>query len=345
MEYYSIYKIKSLIYYIYMQLVKYIIIFILFIGISAIYKKIKQDENRRTNGYYYNMIEKFLLNKDNLGSTYKPILWVYLQNDNTITPSVNSRFWINFGSRLTTNFNQPYQKLTIQSIIDKCGMDFNICLIDDSAFNVLLPEWDLKINKVAQPMKNRIQLIAITALLNAYGGMFIPSSFVCFKSLRPIYDMAIETDKITVGQLQNRASNEKLLHNVAAHPIFMACAPGNATMQSLNHHISLLNNRDFTSEIDFLGLINLWLEDNIKQNNVLSISGCQLGIQRPNLSLIYAEELVGSTIINLDPDAYGLYIPWDQLINRLNLQWFVRLSPEQVLESNTMIGNCIRNNI
>ena len=49
-----------------MQLVKYIIIFILFIGISAIYKKIKQDENRRTNGYYYNMIEKYLLNKDNL---------------------------------------------------------------------------------------------------------------------------------------------------------------------------------------------------------------------------------------------------------------------------------------
>ena len=126
---------------------------------------------------------------------------------------------------------------------------------------------------------------------------------------------------------------------------FIGCGKECEEMKELIEFTEQLVSKDFTSEMDFLGLINLLLEDNIKQNNILSISGCQLGIQRPNLSLIYAEELVGSTIIKLDPNAYGLYIPWDQLINRLNLQWFVRLSPEQVLESNTMIGNCIRNNI
>ena len=324
-----------------MQIAKYIIIFILFIGVSSIYKRMKLAEDTRTNGYYHSMIEKYLLNKDNLGSAFKPILWVYLQNENEIIPAVNSRFWINFGSRSTTNFNQPYQKLTIQSIINKCGNDFNVCLIDNSAFNILLPDWKMNLNKVSQPIKNHIQLIAITALLNAYGGMFIPSSFVCFKSLKSIYDAAIVSNKITVGQLHNRTSNESLPHTVAAYPIFMASSPANHIMQSFNNYLSILNTNNFTAEQDFLGSVNVWLENEIQKNNIISISGCDIGTQKSDLSLIYPEELVGSTYIDIADTAYGLYIPWDQLINRTALQWFVRLSPAQVLTSNTMIGKCI----
>lgn len=324
-----------------MQIAKYIIIFILFIGISSIYKRLKLDEDKRTNKYYHTMIEKYLLNKDNLGSTRKPILWVYLQNNTTIIPAVNSRFWLNFGSRLTTNFNQPYQKLTIQSIINKCGNDFNICLIDDTAFNVLLPEWNLNLNKVSQPIKSHIELIAITALLNAYGGMFIPSSFICFKSLKNIYDDAVYYNKMTVGQLQNRNCNETLPHNVCAYPIFMAAPPGNSTIQAFNNYLTILNSSDFTAEQDFLGSSSVWLENNIKHGHIISINGYDLGIQKPDLSLIAPEELIGSTYIELANTAYGLYIPWDELINRVSLQWFVRLSPRQVLESNTMIGKCI----
>lgn len=324
-----------------MQIAKYIIIFILFIGISAIYKRLKIDENTQTNAYYHNMIKKFLLNKDSLGSAYKPILWVYLQNENQITPDVNSRFWINFGSRTTTNFNQPYQKLTIQSIINKCGNDFNICLIDNTAFNFLLPDFKVNLNKLAQPIKSHLELNAITSLLNAYGGMFIPSSFVCFKSLLPIYNSAINSNKISVGQLANHAVNENLPHTVSAHPLFMASSPGNPIMQSFNCYLSELNSKNFTATQDFLGLVNVWLENEIAKNNIISISGPTIGTQKADLSLIYPEELIGSTHIELVENAYGLYIPWDQLINRISLQWFVRLSPEQVLRSNTMIGKFI----
>lgn len=328
-----------------MQIAKYIIIFILFIGISAIYKRLKIDEDTRTNAYYHSMITKFLLNKDSLGSANKPILWVYVQNDNQITPSVNSRFWINFGSRTSNNFNQPYQKLTIQSIINKCGNDFNICLIDNTAFNFLLPDFKANLNKLAQPMKSHLELNAITALLNAYGGMFIPSSFICFKSLLPIYNSAINSKKISVGQLANHAVNEKLPDTVSAHPLFMASSPGNPMMQSFNYYLSELNSKNFTAEQDFLGLVNVWLENEIAKNNIISISGQDIGTQKADLSLIYPEELIGSTHIELVENIYGVYIPWDQLINRVSLQWFVRLSPQQVIESNTMIGKFILANL
>ena len=35
---------------------------------------------------------------------------------------------------------------------------------------------------------------------------------------------------------------------------------------------------------------------------------------------------------------FGVYIPADDILKRLNLQWFARLSPQQVLESNTIIA-------
>ena len=320
-----------------MQFAKLIIIFIIFIGLSTLYKRLKLDENTKTNGYYHSMIEKYLLNKDSLGSAKKPILWVYLQSNTPVIPEVNSRFWENFGSRTSSNFNQPYQQLTIQSIINKCSRDFNVCLIDNSAFNVLLPNWNIDLNKVALPIKNHLQLIALTALLNAYGGMIVPSSFICFKSLKDLYELAYTSDKLLVGQIENRTCNEKLQNNVVASPIFMACKPNNLTIQNLNNYLTVLNSKDLTLEQDFLGKVNLWLQ----QNDVIMISGISLGIQKIDSSLVSVEELIGSTYIELDPNAYGLYVPWDKLLNRVNLQWFARLSPEQVLKSDTIIGKHI----
>lgn len=317
-----------------MQFTKVIIIFIVFIGLSTLYKRLKLDSDTKTNGYYHSMIEKYLLNKDNLGSANKPILWVYLQNNTPILPEVNSRFWINFGSRLTSNFNQPYQKLTIQSIIDKCGKDFNVCLIDNSAFKYLLPNWNVNLDKVALPIRNHLQLIALTALLNAYGGIVVPSSFICFKSLKDIYNKALESGKLIVGQFQNLTCNEKLNRDVIASPLLMASTPNNSTIQNFNNYLSELNSKDLTNEQDFLGKVNLWLET----NETLSICGRTIGTLKKDGSLIHVQELLGSTYFELADFAYGLYIPWDQLINRVSLGWFVRLSPEQVLESNTMIA-------
>jgi hypothetical protein len=303
-------------------------------GLSTLYKRLKLDSDTKTNGYYHNMIEKYLLNKDNLGSANKPILWVYLQNNTPVLPEVNSRFWINFGSRLTSNFNQPYQKLTIQSIINKCGDDFNVCLIDNSAFKYLLPNWNINLNKIALPIKHHVQLIGLTAILNAYGGLVVPSSFICFKSLKEIYNKAVESKKLVIGQFQNLTCNEKLNRDVIASPLLMASTPNNMVIQSFNNYLSELNSRDLTAEQDFLGKVNLWLET----NDTISVCGKTLGTLKSDGTLVHLEELLGSTYFELSSTAFGLYIPWDQLINRVKFGWFVRLSPEQVLKSNTMIS-------
>lgn len=321
-----------------MKIEKLVLIIILFIGVSALYKNFNSHEDKRNNKYYNSLIETYLLNKESFGFSYKPILWIYLQNDSQICPAVNNRFWINFGSRNSSNFNQPYQIYTIQSIIKNCSDDFNICLIDDTAFNILLPQWTTDLNNVAQPMKNHMQMLALTALINAYGGMCIPSSFVCFKSLYPIYNQAVNENKIAVGQLPNQVCNENLQQPTIANPIFMASASNNETLQCFHNYLLSLNAHDLTRTQDFLGLSSLWLETKIQSNEIISICGCKLGVQRKDKTLIYAEDLLKSSYIELDKEAYGIYIPWDQLINRTSLDWFVKLTPEEVLNSNTQIA-------
>ena len=58
----------------------------------------------------------------------------------------------------STDLNQPYLHLVIQSIIDKCGDDFHICLIDDESFSKLIPSWNVDITNMADPHKQLFRI-------------------------------------------------------------------------------------------------------------------------------------------------------------------------------------------
>ena len=81
-----------------------------------------------------------------------------------------------------TNYNQ------IKSIINKCGSDFNICLIDDSTFSKLIPGWTTDFSTLADPIKSNIRNLALARLLYNYGGFLIPSSFICLRNMFSLYE-------------------------------------------------------------------------------------------------------------------------------------------------------------
>lgn len=317
---------------------QYIIFFIIFISLSVIYEKLKLDENKHNSTYYYNMVDKYLVN-NNLGMNTKPMLWIHLHNDDTITPEVNSRSWISFYSRDTKNFNQPYQYLTIKSIINNCSHDFNIAIIDDRSFNKIIPDWNIDFSKIANPIKTHLRLLAMSIVLNTYGGILVPSSFICFKSLKPLYDLNV--NQMFIGDFANNTSSSNLKNRLLPEPVIMGCRPNNDKMVEFIKYLELLNSRDFTAEMDFIGKPNIWLNNEIINGSINLIDGKLIGTQKECGEIIYVDDLIGSSYVNLDKNAYGLYIPWSQLINRISSQWFVRLSPQQVLESDTVIGKYI----
>lgn len=317
---------------------KYIIFIGLFLISSILYKTILKKEEKDTASHYVNMINKYLINNtSSLGINEKPPLWIHLHNDNTVIPSVNHRHWLSFKSRNTTDFNQPYQYLTIQSIINKCGDDFNIYLINDDSFKKILPEWNVDFSHMSNPIKTHLRQLALCNVLNLYGGLLVPSSFICFKSLKSIYYNGISDDKMFVGEFYNNTST--LTENsLIASSELMGCNIGNPQMKEFIKHLEILNSKDFTADVEFLGINHLWLQDKVNDKLINSVSGYELGIKQECGKIVNINDLTGSSFINLDNNAVGLYIPWNELIQRTNLQWFVRLSPKQVLQSNTMIG-------
>lgn len=104
---------------------------------SLMYDKYKQKEGMDDEAKQYELVRKYLLNYSSLAQSKKPILWIHMDYQ------INARSWTSFGSRNNDHLNQPYLYLTIKSIIDKCGNDFNICIIDDSTFGKILPGWTI----------------------------------------------------------------------------------------------------------------------------------------------------------------------------------------------------------
>jgi hypothetical protein len=323
---------------------KYIFLLLIFILLHYYREKFIAYDNENTSKHYYDMVNQFLINNNNghlesLAKNNKPCLWIHIHNDNTIIPSTNQRSWINFYSRNTTNFNQPYQLLTIKSIIDKCSDDFNICIIDDNSFLKIIPNWTIDISKMANPLKTRMRTLALCRLLNIYGGLIAPSSFVCLRNLKPLYNLCKRNDKLIVGDFVNRTNfNSSIEQNLVPYLHFMISEPNNPILLEFISYQESLYSRDFTSDMDFNGKINQWLYTANQDEKIEILDGKYIGTKDKDDNVVIVDDLVSSTLLELHNDSYGLYIPWNELIIRTALSWFVYLSVEEVLDSNTNIG-------
>ena len=221
------------------------------------------------------MIQKFLLNDSSLARSKKPIIWIHLEFEK------NSRLWSSFFSRNTYELNQPYLHLTIKSIIDKCGDDFNICLIDDDSFTKLIPGWTINLHSLASPIKQNIRQLAITKLLYNYGGMLVPASFTCFKNLHELYTNTLQETDAFVFQNVNHNSTSSMV-NFFPNSNFMGCEKKSDIMEEMVQSLEHLNSQDFTNESTFLGTVNRWLYEKCTKGEISLLSASKIGCKDAN---------------------------------------------------------------
>jgi hypothetical protein len=321
------------------SLKEYIVPAIILIVSSYIYNKYKKDVYVSDEQKDYALVKKYLLNdealdkNDRTGKTKKPIIWIHQ------TYEVNARWWPSFGSRNTDCLNQPYQYLTMKSIIDKCGNDFNICLIDDDTFPKILPSWAIDLSLVADPIKTKIRELALAKTLYMFGGFLLPASFICFQNLFPIYNQGISEGKVLIGELLDRTSTS-YNKNYAPSTKFMACDKDCQVMKEYIYYLENLDSTDFTSESIFLGSTTRWYRERLLENKVNIMTADKLGVKDIREKPIGVERLLGNSFIEFpcEKNMLGLYIPSDEIIRRTAYQWFSRLSAKQALASDTIIG-------
>ena len=108
-------------------------------------------------------------------------------------------------------------------------------------------------------------------------------------------------------------------------------------MDSYIEYLQRLISTDYTAESIFKGSLDNWFTDQ-KNLDISAICAATLGVVDDDGELITIERLAGNSYIPINKDAYGLYIPSDVILNRPAYKWLARLTPQQMLSSDTNLG-------
>jgi hypothetical protein len=318
----------------------YLAIFSIVIAISYIVPKMKQSFEINNE---YELIKKYLLNDSPLYGFNKPKLWIHSKYE------TNARKWKSFYSRNSTDLNQPYIHFTIKTIINHCGNDFNICLIDDETFSKLIPDWDIDLATIAEPHKSHYRHIGMMQLLYYYGGMTLPNSFLCLKNLKELYNSSIADGKPFVCENINHTTNlledkQKLLF-VPDVSIIGAPKYNDTILEMIEDMKRCYLNGHFSNEMEFLGKMSHWCKHKVNMHHMNLVGGEYIGVKTQKRKPILLENLMEEEFLDTIPGIFGIYIPREQLLKRTKYQWFAVLPAEEVLKSNAIIVKYLKASI
>jgi hypothetical protein len=286
-------------------------------------------ENSKNN---YEAIQHYLLDDETLAKSKKPILWIFIPYE------YNSRKWHDFGSRSSYELNQPYLDLTMRSIIKHCRESFTICVVDDNSFKKLLPEWNINMTIISDPILSNIRTLGMMKLLYKYGGFICPLSFLCMKDLSGLYVKGTRGDKMFVCETVDRNKTSSTM-NFYPSVAFCGAPKECETVLKLINYIQIITSRDQSAESKFLGQYDRWCSKKVQEGQINLIEGVEIGTKTVDDKQILLDDLLSNHYLNLYKGTYGILIPSNELLNRVSYGWFVRMSPRQIMESDTIIGN------
>ena len=311
-------------------------VFMIGIVLTVSYFSTNMKQTFSSNDDEYEIIRKYLLNDSPLYGHNRPKIWIHSKYE------INARKWKDFYSRNTTDLNQPYIHLTIKTIIDHCGDDFNVCLIDDESFSKLIPSWDIDLQNVAEPMQSHFRDLGLMQLIYYYGGMVVPNSFVCMKNLKSFYNEGISGNRPFICEAINRTTNvahqkQKLLFIPDLY--FAGAVKNDPIILELVEYLKKINkNPHFQAETDFTGEISQWCLEAIQKQKLTLVGGEMVGVKTNDRKTIILENLMEEEYLDLSPNAVGIFIPGDEILKRPKFQWFAVLPAEQILKSKIIIS-------
>jgi len=316
-----------------MKYINYISSFLILVGIGYIYEKLKISSIHNKDNTDYDLVTKYLLN--DIKNNNLPFIWIHIDNYK------NARVWENFKSRTNNDLNLPYIDLTVQTIVNKCKDNFNICLLNDDSFKTLLPNWNIDINRVADPIKTKCRELGIARVLKKYGGIYLPTGFVCMKNLQELYEMQEYSKKLFVGELLNDMVNPESVCYYPSNKMMIAnknCPELIEYIEYLEHLIS----KDTTHESIFLKSIGYYFNSKINDNKIKLIPAEYIGIRDNKKNKITLDRLFDSDEIELHSNCFGIYINSAELLKRKKYNWFCYLTIDEIINVNNFLCKKLR---
>ena len=315
-------------------MIKFLGLFVFLTLLGYLYDryKFKYEGDEELNRY--EKMKEYLLNDSASGLMAKPILWIH--NDR----EVNSRKWLSFGSRNSVRTNLEYLTTCLETIVKKNGDNFNVCLIDDTSFEKLIPDWNIRLHKLSDPVKKHIRTLALTKILHYYGGLLVPNSLILKKPLIDMYNSGVSKTGMFSVEYYNK-TNTSDYTELFPSATFMGCKKNNKAMRELSIYIEKLTSIDNTNESDFLGQINRYLFKLSQEHKVNIVNGSVIGVRNAHGCVVRLDDLFEEKRPNFGENMIGIYIDKDELLKRKKYNWFVNMRRKEILKSNSFIGKYV----
>ena len=317
-----------------MLVANYIILVIIIIALGILYQKYCEKQSLLVPGDSYSEIRKYLLNESSLAKSKKPILWIHVPHE------YNARDWLSFGSRSSFELNQPYMYLTVRSIIKQCDQSFHICIIDDKSFANLIEGWNIDLTLLADPILSNIRQLALAKLINKYGGINVPISFLCCKDLIGLYEKGTNGDTMFVCEnvCNNITSTTDLF---CCDAKFMGAKKNNQILAQYIEFMQRIISDDYTAQTEFLGDFDRWCSKRISLKKLRLIPGTDVGTKTVDEDVVTVDTLLSEEYIHFYPKMYGIWIPAASILARRKYEWFARLSINQIFQGNFILAKYI----
>ena len=297
----------------------------LFIILAIVYHLYLYKSPDDYNAKHDNLVNKFLLYKGE--SKNKTKLWIHIPTE------YNSLKWSSFGSRSSHDVNIDYLYLCMQSIL-RHNKNNDVLIITDSAFNTLLPNFNIDLNQLADPVKSKVRQLCLTKLLFKYGGILTPFNFLCMKDLNTMFDES-PNNPFVVEVVDNSFNSNEYFQPSCT---FMGVKQRqNSEIGRFVQFLEELISTDATDASNFLDRENKWCLTEINQNRLDLISGSNIITKTLDNKPVTIELLFENDLFKYNTDAYGLYIPHNDISIRTKYNWFLQLNRIDIKTCDTVL--------
>lgn len=262
-----------------------------------------------------------------------PTLWLYY--DNT---EVNSRWWSDFGARSSRVLNLPFLNLCYSSIVKAAGARYHIEIISGlaDAANRLggwenLP-YNMRNSKL--PLGPEELTYLRVAFLDQFGGLWMNPATICVTPLPELSKKAAvffgsdPRETYSGSQLPNQ---HVVWSPAPHHPVFQDWRRN--LMERLEKMAGGTNIRnDKNWDLVFL---------TSGRDDVIRYSQAELTRKKTGRKIELEDLLAtgagGDLTFTVSQDTLFVPIPWPELLERRMFGWFLRMSEQQIMESDIAI--------
>lgn len=259
---------------------------------------------------------------------HRPLLWIYVPFE------FNSRMWQSFYSRSSKCLNKPYQLLCMKSVIEHCKEDFDIRIICDADLSALL-ESVPDLSAIPEPMLSGVRECLLCRVLAKFGGVLVPPDFVAGTSLKGMWD-ALPNDRLACVEGRNESVTSQD-EPFSLSPKFMACRRQCKAMHRVADALGELVSTNMTSSSVFEGAASSIID--LTQPVVIPAEA--VGLSTYSGDMVTLDDLSGSTEIDFGGPIMGVWLCGQVIASHTAYGWMERMSPAQVLTSNTEMGRIL----